>query len=88
LNCKYLPSLSSKWLNNLVKKYDQLQLIVWNEISLIGQNIDLWLKSIKCIHTNFFENLDVIITRNFYQIQLVHDVGFFKTNANNIDCYF
>ncbi len=36
-NGKYFPSLSSKWLNNLVKKYDQLQLIVWNEISLIGE---------------------------------------------------
>jgi hypothetical protein len=25
---------------------------------------------------------------DFYQIQPIHDVGIFKTNANNIDCYF
>jgi hypothetical protein len=38
-NCKYLPSLNSEWLDNLVKKYDQLQLIVLDEISLIGKII-------------------------------------------------
>jgi hypothetical protein len=37
LNCKKLPSLSSKQLDNLVNKYDQLQLIVLGEISLIGE---------------------------------------------------
>jgi len=34
LNCKYLPSLSSEQLNSLIKKYDQLKLIVLDEISL------------------------------------------------------
>ncbi len=71
-NCKDLPSLSSKWLNNLVKKYDQLQLIILDEILLIGKrilkSIDLWLRSIKRIHTNFFGNLDVIIIAYFYQV--------------------
>jgi hypothetical protein len=37
VNCKDLPSLSLEQLDNLVKKYDQLQLIVLNEISLIGK---------------------------------------------------
>jgi len=43
-NCKNLPSLSSEWLNNLVKKYDQLQLIILDEILLrrrILKSIDL-----------------------------------------------
>ncbi len=72
LNCKDLPSLSSEWLDNLVKKYDQLQLIVRDEISLKGKRIlkfiDLWLRSIKRIHTNFLGNLDVIIIGDFYQV--------------------
>jgi len=32
LNCKDLPSLSSKQLDNLINKYDQLQSIVLDEI--------------------------------------------------------
>jgi hypothetical protein len=69
-NCKDLPSLNSKWLDDLVKKYDQLQLIVLDEISLIGKKIlkfiDFQLRLIKCIHTKLFGNLDVIITRDFF----------------------
>jgi hypothetical protein len=37
------------------------------------------------MHKNFFENLDVIITSDFYQVQLVHEARSFKTNMNNID---
>jgi hypothetical protein len=76
-NCKDLPSLSSKRLDNLVKKYDQLQLIVLDKISLIGKRIlkfiDIQLRSIKHIHTKFFGNLDVIITGDFYQVQPICD---------------
>jgi hypothetical protein len=54
LNCKYLPSLSSKRLNNLTN----LQFIILDEISIIGKIIlkfiDLRLRSIKHIHTNLF----------------------------------
>jgi hypothetical protein len=39
LNCKDLPSLSSKQFDSLIKKYDQLQLMVLDEISLIGKRI-------------------------------------------------
>jgi hypothetical protein len=42
-NCKDLPSLSLEWLNNLVKKYDQLQLIILDEILLIGEkNVEIY----------------------------------------------
>ncbi len=34
-NCKDLPSSSSKRLYTLIKKYDQLQLMVLDEISVI-----------------------------------------------------
>jgi len=65
LNCKNLPSLSLKQLNNLTNKYDQIQLILLNEISLKGKIIltfiDLLLRSIKRIHIKFSGNLDVII---------------------------
>ncbi len=37
------------------------------------------------MHTKFFGNLDVIIIGDFYQVQPVHDAGFFKINMNNIN---
>jgi len=37
LNYKDFPSLSSKLLDSLIKKNDQLQLMVLDEISLIGK---------------------------------------------------
>jgi hypothetical protein len=37
------------------------------------------------MQTKFFWNLDVIITCDFYQVQLVYDAGVFKINTNNID---
>jgi hypothetical protein len=39
LNCKDLPSLNLEGLNNLIKKYEHLQWIVLDEISLIGKKI-------------------------------------------------
>jgi hypothetical protein len=35
----------------------------------ILKSIDFQLLSIKYIHTKFFQNLDVIIIRDFYQVQ-------------------
>jgi hypothetical protein len=37
------------------------------------------------MHINVFENLNVIIIGDFYQVQLSHDARVFKTNMNNID---
>ncbi len=72
LDCKELPSLGSKWLDNLIKRYEQLQLIILDEISLIGKRIlkfiDLQLRSIKRVSTKFLRNLDVIIIGDFYQV--------------------
>jgi hypothetical protein len=47
--------------------------------------IGLQLRLIKCVDTKFFENLNVIIISDFYQVQPIHDVGIFKINMNNIN---
>jgi len=43
LNYKDLPSFNLERLDNLIKKYDQLQLIVLDEISLIGKIISKYI---------------------------------------------
>jgi hypothetical protein len=62
---------------------------VIDEISSINKKIlkfiDLLLKSIKCIPTKFFWNLDIIIVEYFYQVQPICDTRIFKNNINNID---
>jgi hypothetical protein len=64
-NCKDLPSLSSKCLYTLINKYDQVQLMVLDEISLIGNGIlkciDLQLRPIKRMHKLFLEILMLLL---------------------------
>jgi hypothetical protein len=61
-----LPNLSSNSLNKLRCPYEQLQLVVIDEISLVGAKmfnvINNKLKSIKHIQNNFFDGVDVIMT--------------------------
>jgi hypothetical protein len=52
-----------------------------NKEKWILKSIDFQFLSIKYIHTKFFQNLDVIIIRDFYQVQPNCHVGVFKTNA-------
>jgi hypothetical protein len=63
--------------------------MVLDEISFIRKRIlkftKLQLRSIKCGHTKFFGNLDVIIIGDFYQVQLICDARVFKINMNNIE---
>jgi hypothetical protein len=63
--------------------------MVLDDISLIGKRTlkftNLQLRSIKCVQTKFFGNINVIITCDFYQIQLVYDARGFKIHTNNID---
>jgi hypothetical protein len=77
LNCKHLQSFSTKRLNSLLKTYDELQLLVLDEVSFIGSRIyffiDLCFKSIKHKHNHFFGNMDVIITSDLYQAPHVRD---------------
>jgi hypothetical protein len=58
LNCKHLLFLSLEKLDFLSKTYDQLQLLVLDEVSFIGSRIfsfiDLCFRSIKHAHNHFF----------------------------------
>jgi len=59
-----------KKLENLIKIYDQLWLLMINEISLKGTRmltfIDCRLRAIKQVHNQFMGGLDVIMTGDFY----------------------
>ncbi len=79
LNCKHLPSLTSK---HSIKTYSDLNLLTLDEISLIGNEmfsfIDYRLKAIKRTYHHFFGNLDVIITSDLHQVPLTRDSWVFK----------
>jgi hypothetical protein len=89
LDYKHLQSLSTERLNSLLKTYDELQLLVLDEVSLIGNKIfsflDLHVRSIKHAHNHFFGNMDVIITNNLYQAPLVQDNWVFQRKFDNTD---
>ncbi len=59
-----------KKLENLIKTYDQLWILMINEISLKGNRmltfIDCRLLAIKQVHNQFKGGLDVIMTCDFY----------------------
>jgi len=63
-------NLSSDSLNRFTCRYEQLQLVVINEISLVGARmfnvINNKLKSIKHIESNFFGGVDVIMIGDYY----------------------
>jgi hypothetical protein len=65
-----LPNLSSNSLNRFTCQYEQLQLVVIYEISLVGARmfnvIDNRLRSIKHIQSKFFSGVDSIMTVDFY----------------------
>jgi hypothetical protein len=84
-----LPNLSSNLLNRLTCRYEQLQFVVIDEISLVGVRIfnviDNRLRSIKHIQNNFFGGFDVIMTFDFYQAPLVKDNWIFQNIKDNVN---
>ncbi len=66
-------------LSRLTYWYEQFQLVVIDEISLVGARmldvINNRLKSIKSIQNKFFDGVDVIMTSDFY---LWNIIGFSK----------
>ncbi len=66
-----LQNLSSNSLNRLTCQYEQLQLVVIDEISLVGARmfnvINNRLRSIKHIQNKFFGGVDVIMIGDFYE---------------------
>jgi len=64
-----LPNLSLDSLNRFTYRYEQLQLVVMDKISLVGAKmfnvVNNRLRSIKLIQTNFFSGVDVIMIGDF-----------------------
>jgi len=71
-NYNELETLSDEKHDTLIKTYDQLQLLIIDEISLVCNRmltfIDCKLCDIKQVHDEFIGGLDVIMTSDFYQI--------------------
>jgi hypothetical protein len=84
-----LLTLSSDSLNRLTYGYEQLQLVMINEISLVGVRmfnvINNKLRSIKHIQNNIFGGVNVIMTCDFYQTPLMKDSWIFQNIKDNVN---
>ncbi len=84
-----LRNLSSDSLNRFTCQYEQLQLVVIDEISFVGAKmfnvIDNRLRSIKHIQNYFFNGVDVIMINDFYQTPLVKDSQIFRNIKDNVN---
>jgi len=84
-----LLNLSSNLLNRLTCRYEHLQFIVIDEISLVGVKmfnvVNNMLRSIKHIQNNFFGGVDVIMINEFYQAPPVKDSWIFQNIKDNVN---
>ncbi len=84
-----LPNLSSNSLNRLTGSYEQLQIVVIDEISLVGATIfnviNNRLRSIKHIQNKNFGGVDIIMIGDFYQEPLVKDSSIFQNIKDNVN---
>ncbi len=84
-----LPNLSLDSLNRFTCRYEQLQFVVIDEISLIGAKmfnvIDNRLRSMKHIQNTFFGGVNVIMIGDFYQTPLVKDSSIFQNIKKNVN---
>jgi ATP-dependent DNA helicase PIF1 len=84
-----LPNLSSNSLNRLTCSYEQLQIVVIDEISLVGATIfniiNNRLRSIKHIQNKIFGGVDIIMIGDFYQEPLVKDSWIFQNIKDNVN---
>jgi hypothetical protein len=75
----------------LLKTYDQLQLIMIDDFLKIGNKmltiIDHRLCVIKQVHNQFMGGLDVIMTKDLYQVLLVQDSWIFKFKTNSLNIF-
>ncbi len=102
-NFNELKALSDEKHDSLTKHYDQLHLLIIDEISLVSNRmlsfIDRRLWIIKQVHNQFMGGLDVIMIGDFYQTLLFWDswiflsknIGFNILATNfwheNVKCY-
>jgi len=84
-----LSNLSSNSINRLTHRYEQLQLVVINEITFVVARmfnvIDNILRSIKHIENKFFGGVDVILIGDFFQAPPVKDNWIFQNIKNNVN---
>ncbi len=91
LNKNYdeLKTLSDEKCDNLIKTYDQLQLVTVDEIPLVSNRmlsfIDHRLLVINQVHEKFMSGLDVIMIDDFYQVSPIQDSWIFKLKTNGFD---
>jgi hypothetical protein len=84
LNKNYndIKTLSDEKCDILIKKFNQLQLVVIDEVFLVDNRmlsfIDHILHVIKQVHKELMGGLDVIMTGDFYQALLVRHLWIFK----------
>jgi hypothetical protein len=88
-NLTEFNAISDERWNIFIKTYDQLCLLVIDEVSLIGNRmlsfIDHRLCIIKQVHNEFMGGLNVMMTNDFYQTLLVWDSWIFKPIANTFN---
>jgi DNA replication protein DnaC len=84
-----LGGLSDERRDSFAKTYDQLRLLVIDEISLVGSRmfamIDRRLRTIMRAHNNFMGGLDVIVTGDLYQTPPVRDAWIFKSQSGGLN---
>jgi hypothetical protein len=78
---QFIP-LSREMLDTLSKLYQELQLVLIDEASLVGSrflfSIDSRLRSIKHVQTRYFGNIDMVFCGDLYQAQPIHDSLIFE----------
>jgi ATP-dependent DNA helicase PIF1 len=88
-NLLELGGLSDERHDSFAKKYDQLRLLVIDEISLVGSwmfaMIDRRLRTIMKAHNNFMNNLNVIVIGDLYQAPPVRDAWIFKSQSGGLN---
>jgi hypothetical protein len=88
---KSLKTLNDEKCDTLINTYDQLRLVLINEISLLGNKmfsfIDHRLHVIKQVHKELMGDLDVIMVGDFYQAPPIRDSWIFKSKTNEFDIF-
>jgi hypothetical protein len=86
-----LPNLSSYSVNWLTCQYEQFQLVVIDEISIVGAKmfniIDDKQRSIKHIQKKFFGGVDVIMINYFDQALPMKDNWIFQNIKDNVNSF-
>jgi hypothetical protein len=99
-NFNELKALSDEKHDSLTKHYDQLHILIIDEISLVGNRmlsfINHRLRIIKQVHNQIMGGLDVMMIGDFYQAPFVQDSWIFSskniefnilTTNENVKCY-